>query len=276
VSQPIGFDLIAEDALRADRAQRGSIYAAKIRKLARIDVAESEAETLWQAVARHRRALFNRLGRDVGQRVALLDYVVNIQTAVTSELHLIPKSDLESIEHQAVTDSLTGLQNRHHFDLELERETQRSRRSGLPASLLLLDLDGFKGINDRYGHGVGDEVLRIIGSLILQHVRIADVACRYGGDEFGVILPDTSLETAFAVSQRMCTEINNWFHQTPVLGNYLEVTATGGLALLGDDDSAASLLRNADSALYEAKRAGGAHIRPSRQSDPSGRLSTAQ
>ena len=240
--------------------ERGGLYAAKIRQLARIPVDDSEAETLWQAVARHRRTLYNRLGRDVGQRVALLDYLVNIRPVATGEVHLIEKSALETMEQRAVTDGLTGLQNRAAFDLELERETTRSRRHGLPASLLLLDLDGFKQINDCYGHLVGDEVLRMVGALILQHVRAADVPCRYGGDEFAVILPDTGLDTAYSVAHRMCAEINNWFQSNAVLGCYVDVTATGGLALLGNDDSAAALISNADAALYEAKRAGGARI----------------
>ena len=252
----------ARSAESREATDRNDVYAAKIRQLARIHVADDEAQSLWQAVARHRRSLFNRLGRDVGQRVAMLDYLVNIHPVPAGEVQLIEKAALDSIEQQAVTDSLTGLHNRHQFDVELERETTRSRRYGLPASLLLLDLDGFKGINDRYGHAVGDEVLRIIGSLMLQHVRAADVPCRYGGDEFAVILPDTTLETAFGVSERMCEEINARFTDAPVLGHVLTVTATGGLALLGDDDSAASFLKNADMALYAAKRAGGAQIRP--------------
>lgn len=239
---------------------RSGLYADKIRKLARIAVDDSEAETLWQAVARHRRSLYNRLGRDVGQRVALLDYLVNIRPVATAEVQLIEKSALETMEQRAVTDGLTGLQNRAAFDLELERETTRSRRHGLPASLLLLDLDGFKQINDTYGHLVGDEVLRAVGSLILQHVRAADIPCRYGGDEFAVILPDTSLDTAYSVAHRMCAEINAWFQANPVLGSYVDVTATGGLAVLGDDDSPAALISNADAALYEAKRAGGARV----------------
>lgn len=244
-----------------DGPDRGSRFAAKIRQLARIEVDERQAESLWQSVARHRRLLHNKLGRDVGQRVALLDYMVNLQPA-HGELHLIEKTALDSIEHQAVTDSLTALQNRHHFDLELEREFQRARRYALPVALLLFDLDRFKEINDRYGHGVGDAVLRGVGSLILQHVRAADVPCRYGGDEFAIILPDTTLETACGVAYRMSAEITAWFERVPVLGNYVDVTTSGGIASLTTQACAQELLLASDRALYEAKRAGGACISP--------------
>ncbi len=231
--------------------------AAKLRELARLDLDENEATQLWRDVARHRRALWNRLGRDVGARVALLDYLVNIRPDRSREPQIIERTTLEGIEQRATTDALTGLQNRNVFDLELEREASRAARYGLPLSLILLDLDHFKDINDHHGHQAGDAVLKSVGTMLLRHVRGADVACRYGGDEFAIILPDTTIEIASNVAQRMTAELSGFFEMNPVEGHYLDVGASAGVAALRAEQTAVDLLQSADLALYRAKRTGG-------------------
>lgn len=236
-------------------ARRDSYYSARLRQLAHLDVDEAEAEKLWRSVARHRREMLRRLGRDVGQRVALLDYVVNIRPRLI-EPQIIERSALEGIEHRAVVDSLSGLYNRRYFDSELVRETERCRRYGSLVSLVLLDLDQFKGINDCYGHRVGDQVIETVGGLILKHVRTADVPCRYGGDEFAIILPDTPKADAVVVADRIRADIASSFESHVAM-----VTASGGIAtfdpnFLGADD----LFREADRCLYEAKGAGGNRV----------------
>lgn len=257
--RPATGEEIAGESRRGTSSDR--FYSTRIRQLARLDIDEAEAARLWRNVAQHRRALFNKLGRDVGQRVALLDYICNIEPTA-GDPHIIERATLETIEQRAVTDALTSLHNRYFFEVALDRETQRSNRSGLLSSLLLLDLDNFKIVNDRYGHRVGDEVLRIVGQIILQHVRAADVPCRYGGDEFAVILPDTPRSVALGVAERICVSIQRWFTANRVLGNQLEVTASGGIASLPLDDATADLLiKEADGALYDAKHAGRGHVR---------------
>ena len=233
-----------------------SSLAAKLHELARLELSDEQAEELWRNVARHRRALWNRLGRDVGSRVALLDYLVNIRPGF-GEPQIIERARLESIEQRAITDALTGLQNRSVFDVELEREVSRANRYGLPLSLLLLDLDHFKDTNDRHGHHVGDGVLRAVGDLLLRHVRSADVACRYGGDEFAIILPDTDLAVAANVGARMTAAVSSWFEMNPIDGKYVDVAASAGVASLPPGGSSAELIQAADHALYEAKRSGG-------------------
>lgn len=248
-------------ASRRDGSSADRFYSTRIRQLARLDIDEAAAARLWRNVAQHRRALLNKLGRDVGQRVALLDYICNIEPTA-GEPHIIERATLATIEQRAITDSLTKLQNRYFFELALERETQRSSRSGAQSSLLLLDLDSFKSINDRYGHRVGDEVLRCVGQIILQHMRGADVPCRYGGDEFAVILPDTPRSVALGVAERLCGSIAEWFAANKVFGNPLEVSASGGIASLPLDEASADLLfKQADGALYEAKHSGRGHVR---------------
>ena len=235
-------------------------YSTRLRQLAHLDLSESEAEGLWRAVGTHRRELERTLGRDVGQRVALLDYVVNVRPRVV-EPQIVERTTLEGMARRAIGDSLTGLFNRHHFDTQLAREVERCRRYGAAASLLLLDLDQFKSINDGWGHAVGDDVLRRVGARILAHVRGADVACRYGGDEFAIILPDTGIQEALVVADRIRSDIEASFAREPVGTLQVVLTTSGGLAAFGRTvTTAEQLLAAADRALYDAKAAGGDRV----------------
>lgn len=243
---------------RPSGAQR--YYATRLWQLAHIDVEEAAAENLWHLVSRHRSDLRRRLGRDVGQRVALLDYIVNVDAAV-AEPQIVDRAALQAIEQRAVTDPLTGLYNRRFFEAELVRECERCRRYGLTSSLLLLDVDEFKAINDGYGHRAGDRVLEVLGGLILKHVRAADLPCRYGGDEFAVILPDASTVEAVLVAERIRGDIEDTLAAHPLGGQYGEVTITGGVAtMVCDDASSDQLFKEADGALYRAKEAGGDRV----------------
>jgi diguanylate cyclase (GGDEF)-like protein len=239
---------------------RDRYFSNRVRQLAHLDLSEADAEELWAKVVQHRRTLQQQLGRDVGQRVALLDFISNMRPQIIDEPQIIEKSTLEAIEHRAVADALTGLFNRHYFETELSREAQRCSRYGVCSSLLLMDLDFFKEVNDTHGHRVGDHVLQSMGALILKHVRAADVPCRYGGDEFAVILPDTPLADALTVSQRICSDVGLHFSQNKVCGVQLSMTSSGGVATLKTDSTADQLFRAADGALYEAKRSGGGKI----------------
>ena len=240
--------------------RRDRFYAIRLRQLAHIDVDETRAAALWRSVARHRRELTNQLGRDVGQRVALLDYIVNVEPQL-AEPQIIDRPALEAMETRAVMDGVSGLHNRAHFETALAWETERSMRYGRPASLLLLDLDGFKAVNDSHGHRVGDQVLQAVGALILRHVRAADIPCRYGGDEFAVILPDTPPQVAAGVAERICEDINVWFARNDVAGSRVTMAASCGVASLPLPERAiGGLFEVADRALYEAKRSGGGRV----------------
>jgi len=159
------------------------------------------------------------------------------------------------IRENSVRDGLTGCFNRTHALEILDAELRRARRSKLPLSLLMIDLDNFKSINDRHGHLCGDAVLAAIGSIMKTELRGSDVKCRYGGDEFMVILPDTPVAGARQVSDNLRRAIA----ERPVLWNdgQIIVTASFGVSAvnIADHDPRSAIAR-ADSALYRAKQVG--------------------
>ena len=169
---------------------------------------------------------------------------------------------LQRTEAVSVTDDLTGLYNSRYLNLVLRRESKRASRSGRPLSLLFMDLDGFKGVNDTHGHLAGSKALVEAGVIIRSSARETDVAARFGGDEFSVILPDTGREGAVSVAERIRERINAWEFLASD-GLSIHLTASIGVATLPDvAASAEELLRAADVAMYRVKDAGknGIHI----------------
>ena len=162
---------------------------------------------------------------------------------------------IASLERDVMRDPLTGLLNRRNLEGRLDEEIARARRLGLPLSLLMIDLDHFKHINDSYGHLMGDQVLRHVSSMVVSKVRVSDMVVRYGGEEFLVIAPDSALEEATHLGDRLLHHLRN--HEVPLPnGEPLKVTASIGAASLYDGESQISFLRRADMALYEAKGQG--------------------
>ncbi len=150
-------------------------------------------------------------------------------------------------------DEVTGLYNRRFFSLRLEEEISRYRRFSHPVSVVLLDLDGFKAINDELGHAEGDRLLREIGQLLLKHSRGINVIARYGGDEFVMLLVETTKSGARLYADRMRQLLTGF-----PFSHGRRITASWGIASLPEDGVASSdeLIRAADEALYAAKRAG--------------------
>jgi two-component system cell cycle response regulator len=162
----------------------------------------------------------------------------------------------ETIE-LAVTDALTGLNNRRYLDNHLKVLFNRSVTRGRPLSVLIADIDCFKQVNDTYGHDAGDEVLRLFASRVRSTVRGADLACRYGGEEFVVIMPDTSMEVAASVAERLRMAVESVPFVLREAGAALNVTASFGLASRFEGiETPDQLLKQADRALYEAKNTG--------------------
>jgi two-component system cell cycle response regulator len=159
----------------------------------------------------------------------------------------------ESVEF-AVTDSLTGLHNRRYMETHLKALIDQARNGGRPLSVLLADIDNFKSINDSHGHAAGDNVLREFAARCRRNIRVIDLVCRLGGEEFVVIMPDTALERACQIGERLRDCIASEPFQP---GPGLRVTASVGIAALGDEgDTLEMLFERADKALYVAKRDG--------------------
>jgi diguanylate cyclase (GGDEF)-like protein len=163
--------------------------------------------------------------------------------------------DFRRVASQAATDGLTGLANRRSFDDELALEWRRAERVGDSLALVLADLDDFKSVNDRFGHQAGDAVLRRVALILDSGGRQVDLAARYGGEEFAVLAPETDLEGATRLAERLRTELEAARITLPD-GRQLRVTSSFGVAVKGDLDGPEELVAAADEALYEAKRTG--------------------
>ncbi len=165
------------------------------------------------------------------------------------------RGHLDSSLELAVTDPLTGLHNRRYMTGQLGALVERAKLGGVPVAALMIDLDRFKQINDCFGHDIGDEVLREFAVRLASNVRAIDLPCRYGGEEFIVIMPDTSLADAHRIAER----IRNHVSGSPfrLAKELLTVTISIGVAVtVGKNDSAEALLKRADTAVYEAKAGG--------------------
>lgn len=167
------------------------------------------------------------------------------------------RNNLDQSLELAVTDPLTGLHNRRYMSGQLTALVRRATHGGEPVSALLVDIDHFKRINDSFGHAVGDEVLREFAIRLATNVRAIDLACRYGGEEFVVIMPDTALGEAEAIAERLRRHVaGSPFHVAGV-DDPLSVTISVGVAATLDAaDTAQDLLKRADDAVYDAKAKG--------------------
>lgn len=171
---------------------------------------------------------------------------------------------IENARHyrMATVDSLTGVSLREYFFRRVREEHHRASRYHSRFALLMIDLDGFKEINDSHGHQVGDRYLNLLGAEIRSHLRAADLACRYGGDEFCILLPETGFEGAHTIAERLRRAIAGLTLSTN--GEPARATVSIGMAMFPDHgaDSLSSLLKHADQALYRAKRQGKDQVLP--------------
>ena len=252
---PKGEGVVARlDAVAAETGR--PVHAELLKLLTHLSYPNETARRVWAGYQVHRATLQRRLGRDVGGRVALFDYLLNVYRRLNNPT-IIERSDFEKTARSAITDHLTGLFNRGHFDECLRKELNRCRRYGQSASLLMIDLDDFKGVNDLHGHAAGDTVLRDVGRLLVHRVREIDVAARYGGEEFAVILPETRRTSAFVVAERIRSEVDRHFRRKGLGNADGRLTLSGGISSFPEDaDSAETLLERADEALYRAKKDG--------------------
>jgi diguanylate cyclase (GGDEF)-like protein len=162
----------------------------------------------------------------------------------------------ETLRDQSIRDPLTGLYNRRYMEESLEREVRRAARGQHSLGIVMMDLDHFKEFNDAYGHAAGDALLRELGGLFRSFVRAEDIACRYGGEEFTLILPEATLDGARQRAERLREGVKQ-LHVKPPLEGLSAVTLSLGVAAFPDHGTSGDvLLRLADRALYQAKAEG--------------------
>lgn len=162
----------------------------------------------------------------------------------------------EDLRLQAVRDPLTGLYNRRYMQEFLERELHSARRKNRPLAVMMLDLDHFKRYNDNHGHSAGDQALAAVGETLLRCVRAEDVACRYGGEEFALILPECSLQQATVRAEEICKRLREYGTHTNQHAKEALTVSIGVAAFVETTDRVDLLLKFADDALYQAKRTG--------------------
>jgi two-component system cell cycle response regulator len=185
------------------------------------------------------------------------ELLARVKTQIRRKRHSdFLRNRLEESVELAVTDQLTGLHNRRYLETHLRGLLDEAKANGRALSILITDIDYFKRINDTHGHDAGDVVLRDFASRLRRHIRGIDLACRYGGEEFVVIMPDTELEVARHVGERLRECIaDDAFAISSTIS--LPVTASMGISTLQSmDDTPLTLIKRADNALYEAKRMG--------------------
>lgn len=208
----------------------------------------------WDAIVKHAIHLRGSLDRTVGLATAACDYFSTINPKLTSP-KLIERDSLEEAMQSAYSDFLTGLLSRGAFQELFEQEISRAKRHKHNLTLIFFDLDNFKDINDTHGHLAGDEVLKRVGRILLDSKRMEDIACRYGGDEFIVLLPETGKFTGTLVAEKLHRSINSLHFQHN--GQKIQGQCSAGLASFPQDgDSNETLIECADKALYQAKKEG--------------------
>ena len=182
-------------------------------------------------------------------------YVDHLLTDAERHLQLLREVNAR-LTDESTHDDLTGLYDRGYFDLVLKREVRRAARYGHSLTLVMADIDHFKRFNDTYGHQMGDQALKQVAELLLSSVRAADYVCRYGGEEFAILLPETDLVAARTMAERSRQRVE----QQPVdvgKGQPAPLTVSLGVATYPEHaDDSSSLLAQADAALYDAKAAG--------------------
>jgi diguanylate cyclase (GGDEF)-like protein len=222
-----------------------------IRALTDLELPEEQAHDLGPKIMEHQRTLQYRMGRPVDLGVALLDFFTSVHPLLSCPKIVDMEQYLETLRY-GNADPLTGLANRRHMEEQLEREIYRSRRYKLTFAVLYADLDDFKRVNDNHGHAMGDDVLRTFAEHLRRHLRAEDLAARFGGEEFVVLMPQTDVNGAVTLAERLRSEL----HQVRVSAR-LRISFSGGLAVFpGHGRNAPALLSHADRGLYRAKMAG--------------------
>lgn len=243
-------DLMTDTLKQLEMGVRGAFLQKLFQNLVGRSFSEGESITHWERILARQSQWAEKLGCTVTLRTAVLVHFEEL--AILRNPVLLEYAELKKLRYNAATDSLTGLNNRRMFEEYLEQEIDRSTRYGFPFALLLFDLHKFKNVNDTYGHGTGDELLRSVARASLETVRGSDVPCRIGGDEFAILLPQADRSGSEVLAERIARKFEEYARSlapaTPVGINY-------GIAIFpGEGHDVASLLAVADRSLYANKQ----------------------
>lgn len=233
-----------------------TFYRSLLHALTHLDFSEEEAHDHWKRISAHRVEMSRKMNRPVSFRVAMIDYFLEINRKIENP-KIIETKMFESIERLINIDPLTGLYNRRFLDQALKREISLAKRNKIPFSIILIDLDFFKIYNDTHGHLDGDDALRMVARHLRETLRAEDLAVRYGGEEFLVILPRASRSGALAIGERLRKRIASFDPKEPGLNLKSPITISAGIATFPQDgNDEKQLLFSVDRALYQAKSEG--------------------
>ncbi len=238
-------------AISRRSASRAQTLARLLTQWSGVPLTEREAERAWTEAARIHRSLREALGEPVSLQTALL-HLFHTREGLLAEPQVISGEDLENLRYSAITDPLTGLYNRRFLGENLARHLVRAARSEEPVSVAILDLQDFKSINDRFGHRTGDRALIHTAEVIRQSLRPGDTPCRWGGDEFVLVLPQADCLAAVSIAERVRRRIAaavRLGRSSLSLDLYYGVAASPL-----DGASAERLLSVADDRLYDCRR----------------------
>lgn len=251
-----------QPGIRELEARFGAVvYSMAVHRLAHLSFEPEEAKRHWERIFEHRAEMQRRLGSAIDVRVALLDYFVQVHRELENP-KIIEMRLFERAEDSIYRDELTGLFNYRYFSQHLPREIARSQQLQTPLSLVMIDIDDFKGYNDRNGHDIGNTALAIVATLLAKALGQCETAVRYGGEEFAVVLPSTSKPTALELASGLRRSVER--HRPEHDGEPIErLTISLGVATCpADAIGSGELIRCADQALYAAKGDGRNRVRP--------------
>ena len=242
-------------ALRELEEQEGPVvYVELLYLLTHMRFEAEEAQKHWRAVIRHRQELEDAVGYEMDLSVALVSYFVHVSGKLKNP-KVIELKLFEETRASAYKDELTGLHNFRFFQEFLRWEVGRCERSGGEFSIAMGDLDNFKSYNDRFGHDAGNEALQAVGKALQEAGRDQDVVVRYGGEEFVLIMPETSKEDAGRVADRVCRTVAE-LELSPSDSKNGVTISVGVASYPADAGASADLVRCADRAMYTAKAKG--------------------
>jgi diguanylate cyclase (GGDEF)-like protein len=230
------------------------VYPVLLNVFTQLDFNQDEAKEIWEGILKQRKEMSESFKRPVNLLTAICDYFLTIKKSFNYP-KVVEFKVFEEANHFSKCDSLTGLYNRGYFEESLNGEISRARRYDTEFSILFLDMDDFKKVNDTLGHLAGDYVLKKVANLITNEKREEDVVARYGGEELMVILPETNKINTIIKAERIRKKIQNM--ELVFNGKKIDISVSGGIATFPQDAMEANeLIHCADQALYRAKSEG--------------------